>query len=39
VTVVWAIAPEVEATQQLVEILCDGDNAAREMLAHQLVII
>ena len=38
-TVVWAIAPQVEATQQLVDILCDGDNAAREMLAHQLVII
>jgi hypothetical protein len=39
VSVVWAIAPEVEANPRLIEILCDGDNAAREMLANQLVII
>jgi hypothetical protein len=38
-TVVWQVAPDVEANPRLIEILCDGDNAAREMLAHQLVII
>jgi hypothetical protein len=38
-TVVWEVAPDIEATAQLIEIVCDGDNAAREILARQVVIV